>query len=54
MKQGNLFGGPIDYSKPTDITANRHGGNPQSEAAHNKVQPTAAAERARVLKAFAG
>jgi hypothetical protein len=50
MKQGNLFGGPIDFSNPADITAGRHGGNPQSEAAHAKVQPTAAAERARVLE----
>jgi predicted Rossmann fold nucleotide-binding protein DprA/Smf involved in DNA uptake len=37
---------------PTDITANKHGGNPESEAAHKKRKPTAKAQRERVYRAI--
>lgn len=51
MKQGDLFNELIDYSQPEpDITAGKHGGNLNSVAAHQQVQPTAAAERSRILE----
>lgn len=35
-----------------DITFNKHGGNPESTAAHESIVPTKAAQRAVVLSAI--
>lgn len=49
-KQGSLFGGLIDYSKPPeDICAAKHGGSPTSESAHEKSAPSHPSERQQIL-----